>query len=69
MFPTAKLKTLAPLVPGSRREGVPRAGRADGPHSLGREIIDLEHAGVASPRAQSDPRAPPRSSQTSTSRS
>jgi hypothetical protein len=45
MFPSAKLKTLAPLVPGSRREGFRERGEADGVMHAG-EITTLEHAGV-----------------------
>jgi hypothetical protein len=44
MFPTAKLKTLPALVPGSRREGFREKGE-DGALHTG-EITTLEHAGV-----------------------
>jgi hypothetical protein len=45
MFPTAKLKVLPPLVPGSRREGFRE--RADGePGVHAGEITTVEHDGV-----------------------
>jgi tetratricopeptide (TPR) repeat protein len=45
MFPTAKLKALPPLVPGSRREGFRE--RADGePGVHAGEVTTLEHDGV-----------------------
>jgi hypothetical protein len=45
VFPTAKLKTLAPLVPGSRREGFRERGEDDHAMHAG-EVTTLEHGGV-----------------------
>jgi hypothetical protein len=45
LFPTAKLKPLPPLVPGSRREGFRERGEADHAMHAG-EVTTLEHAGV-----------------------
>jgi hypothetical protein len=45
MFPTAKLKVLPPLAPGSRREAFRERGEADGALHAG-EVTTLEHAGV-----------------------
>ncbi len=45
VFPTAKLKTLPPLVPGSRREGFRERGEDDHAMHAG-EVTTLEHAGV-----------------------
>jgi hypothetical protein len=45
LFPTAKLKVLPPLVPGSRHEGFRERGEADRAMHAG-EVTTLEHAGV-----------------------
>jgi hypothetical protein len=45
MFPDAKLKALAPLVPGSRHEGFRERGEGDAAPHAG-EVTTLEHAGV-----------------------
>jgi len=45
MFPTAKLTTLPPLVPGSRRESFRERGEDDHTMHAG-EITTLEHGGV-----------------------
>jgi hypothetical protein len=45
MFPKAKLTTLKPLIPGSRREGFRERGADDGAMHAG-EITTLEHGGV-----------------------
>jgi hypothetical protein len=45
MFPTAKLSTLPPLVPGSRRESFRERGEDDHTMHAG-EVTTLEHAGV-----------------------
>jgi tetratricopeptide (TPR) repeat protein len=45
MFPAAKLKTLPPLVPGSRHEGFRERGDGDAAPHAG-EVTTLEHAGV-----------------------
>ena len=45
MFPTAALKTLSPLVPGSRRESFRERGEGDAAPHAG-EVTTLERAGV-----------------------
>jgi hypothetical protein len=45
MFPTAKLTTLPPLVPGSRRESFRERGEDDHTMHAG-EVTTLEHGGV-----------------------
>ncbi|HVU51998.1 MAG TPA: hypothetical protein VHL80_14975, partial [Polyangia bacterium] len=45
VFPTAKLATLSPLVPGSRRESFRERGEDDHTMHAG-EITTLEHGGV-----------------------
>jgi hypothetical protein len=45
MFPSATLKPLPPLVPGSRREAFRERGEADGAPHMG-EVTTLERAGL-----------------------